>query len=92
MRGCQPPGGLWALLLGEAPCRFGTLRRAVRRCGCRAGMGEEMPAVCTNDSADRELAAGHGLLRHDARRENGYQGHRPKRGVGINRRRTAKRR
>lgn len=38
MRGCRPPGGLWAPFLAEAPCRFGTPRRAGRRHGCRADM------------------------------------------------------
>ena len=47
MRGGRFRGKLWALFLDEAPCRFGTLRQAGRRCGCRAGMGEEVSAVQT---------------------------------------------
>ena len=64
-------------------------------------------ACWTNDSADRKPAAagrfaheaiaqrmvpGHGLLRHGARRGHADRGHGPKRGVGIDRRRAAKRR
>ena len=91
MRGCRPPGGLWALFLGKAPCPLEHAEEGDVSMRMPRGHGQR-DVCCANDSADRELAAGHGLFRHAARRGHGDQGHRPKRGVGINRRRTAKRR
>ena len=63
--------------------------------------GHERKDVCrTNGSADRfaheviaqRMTPSHGLLGDDAHRRHEDQGHRPKRGVGIDRRRAAKRR
>ena len=105
MRGRRLPGGLWALFLGKAPCRFGASKRSVADADAARAWTDG--ACCTNDSADRELAAadhfaheaiaqrmvpGSVLLRHGARRGHADRGHRPKHGVGIDRRRAAKRR
>ena len=107
MRGSGFPEGPGRLSSARRPARLSTLRRAGRRCGCRASMGGGMSAVRINDSADREPTAagrfaheaiaqrmvpGHGFLRHGARRGHADRGHGPKRGVGIDRRRAAKRR
>ena len=107
MRGSGFPEGPGRLAEERRPARLSTLRRAGRRCGCRASMGGGMSAVRINDSADREPTAadrfaheaiaqrmvpGHGFLRHGARRGHADRGHGPKRGVGIDRRRAAKRR
>lgn len=53
MRGSGFPEGPGRLSSARRPARLSTLRQAGRRCGCRASMGEEMSAVCANDSADR---------------------------------------
>ena len=106
MRGGRPPGWPWATFLGKAPCPLEHAETG--RAPMRMPRGHRRRDVCcTNDSADRELAAadhfaheaiaqrmvpGSGLLRHSARRGHGDQGHRPKHGVGINRHRAAKRR
>lgn len=106
MRGRRLPRWPWAPFLGKAPCPLEHAEAGRAPMRMPRGHGRR-DVCCTNNSADRELAAadhfaheaiaqrmvpGSVLLRHGARRGHADRGHRPKHGVGIDRRRAAKRR